>query len=191
MADMDTSEKTQTHLSPDDGAVPKPDKETAEMSAEERALKEKEWLEELHKTEEEVNTLKQVLASKQKRVNDLKKLLGVGIVSRFSKDMNESITRLSESDVMLKANSAFKSAGEKTSAAFSTVGRKLEDVKNSEFMKSVEEKVGSAYDSVKQEWSRKRPFGPPLSQVNHAPFASFLFMAHCFLSFLIIFYSDF
>ncbi|XP_067935992.1 tumor protein D52-like isoform X5 [Watersipora subatra] len=144
MADMDTSEKTQTHLSPDDGAVPKPDKETAEMSAEERALKEKEWLEELHKTEEEVNTLKQVLASKQKRVNDLKKLLGVGIVSRFSKDMNESITRLSESDVMLKANSAFKSAGEKTSAAFSTVGRKLEDVKH-----VAKEKADGAYLAVK------------------------------------------
>jgi len=46
-----------------------------------------------------VNTLKQVLASKQKRVTDLRRLLGIGIVSKISKDVNQGISRLSESEV--------------------------------------------------------------------------------------------
>lgn len=46
-----------------------------------------------------MNTLRQVLASKQKRVQDLKKMLGIGIVSKLSKDVNQSISRLSETDV--------------------------------------------------------------------------------------------
>jgi len=34
-----------------------------------------------------------------------------------------------DDDRVMKANTALKTAGEKTSAAFSTVGKKLEDVK--------------------------------------------------------------
>ncbi|KAF6037061.1 TPD52 [Bugula neritina] len=103
-----------------------------ELTSEEKEAKENEWREELIKTEEEVNTLKQVLASKQKRVTDLRRLV-------------------------MKANTALKTAGEKTSAAFSTVGKKLEDVKNSEFVKSFEEKVGHAYDSVKAKVGGNKP----------------------------------
>jgi len=50
-------------------------------------------------TEEEVNTLRQVLASKQKRVQELKKNLGIGLVSEISKDVKSGIHRLQESDV--------------------------------------------------------------------------------------------
>jgi len=142
MADMDTTEQQQAE------AVAAP--ANGQLSAEEKELKEKEWKEELAKTEEEVDTLKKVLASKQKRVTDLKRMLGIGIVSKLSKDMNDGISRLSESEMMMKANSALKTAGERTSAAFSTVGKKLEDVKE-----IAKEKAGGAYNSVKAKVAAK------------------------------------
>jgi len=80
----------------------------------------------------------------------LKRMLGVGIVSKLSKDVNESITRLSESEVMMRANSALKTAGERTSAAFTTVGKKLEDVKV-----IAKEKAGGAYNTVKNKVANK------------------------------------
>jgi len=64
--------------------------------------------------------------------------------------MNDGISRLSESEMMMKANSALKTAGERTSAAFSTVGKKLEDVKE-----IAKEKAGGAYNSVKAKVAAK------------------------------------
>ncbi|XP_069099357.1 tumor protein D54 isoform X2 [Pleurodeles waltl] len=127
---------------------------------------------ELCKVEDEISTLRQVLAAKERHAWDLKKKLGQTPLNQlkqnFSKGLhdvqmsnayvktsetlgawNEKVTK---SDVYKKTQETLSQAGQKTSAALSTVGtaitRKLGDMRNSPTFKSFEDRVGSLKSKV-------------------------------------------
>ncbi|TNN80038.1 Tumor protein D54 [Liparis tanakae] len=122
---------------------------------------------ELTKVEEEINTLRQVLSAKERHAADLKRKLGLSplneLKQNFSKswqdvqtsnayvrtagtlgEWNESVASL---DLYKKTQETLSQAGQKTSAAFTTVGsalsRRLGDMRNSATFKSFEDKMGN------------------------------------------------
>lgn len=128
------------------------------MDPEQRAKLEEEWRNELAKTEEEIQTLRQVLASHLKRSQDLKRKLGISVWKEFRDDMEQGLKNVRESNAYQKTNLALKSASEKTTTVLGSLGanvsKKLGDVKNSTAFRSFEEKVGSAYTNTKVGGSR-------------------------------------
>ncbi|XP_073991236.1 uncharacterized protein isoform X1 [Rhodnius prolixus] len=161
-------EKPQSDMSPDSGI-----NELAGLSPEEQERQRQEWAYELTKIEEEINTLRQVLASKVKVYQDLKRKLGVSVWREFQDDMTQGIRNVKESNVYQsveekvgqiskavieapiyqKTESVIKATTEKTTSILGGLGSgistKLGQLKNSESFKSFEEKVGSAYENVK------------------------------------------
>uniref|UniRef100_A0A023F916 Putative tumor protein d52 family n=1 Tax=Triatoma infestans TaxID=30076 RepID=A0A023F916_TRIIF len=161
-------EKPHSDMSPDSGI-----NELAGLSPEEQERQRQEWANELAKIEEEINTLRQVLASKVKVYQDLKRKLGVSVWREFQDDMTQGIRNVKESNVYQsveekvgqiskavieapiyqKTESVIKATTEKTSSILGGLGSgistKLGQLKNSESFKSFEEKVGSAYENVK------------------------------------------
>jgi len=67
------------------------------LSSEEQERQREEWKAELSKTEEEILTLKQVLASKEKHAQGLKRRLGITAWREFSEDMTQGLKNLQES----------------------------------------------------------------------------------------------
>jgi len=130
------------------------------MDPAQRARQEEELKNELAKTEEEIQTLRSVLAAKLRHSQDLKTKLGITVWREFRDDMEQGLKNVKESDVFQKTETVFKSAGEKTTTVLGTFGatvsKKIGEVKNSETFKSFEEKVGSAYTNVKTKVSGSR-----------------------------------
>lgn len=56
-------------------------------------------LQELVRIEEEITTLRTVLASKVRRQGELKRKLGISVWREISDDMNQGIKNVKESDV--------------------------------------------------------------------------------------------
>ncbi|XP_014465106.1 tumor protein D54 isoform X6 [Alligator mississippiensis] len=127
---------------------------------------------ELAKVEEEIGTLRQVLAAKERHCGELKRKLGLtpfdGLKQNLSKswhdvqvstaymktseklgEWNEKVTR---SDFYKKTQETLSQAGQKTSAALSNVGsaisRKFGDMRNSATFKSFEDRVGTIKSRV-------------------------------------------
>ncbi|GFY75981.1 tumor protein D52 [Trichonephila inaurata madagascariensis] len=145
----DTSEEAAFSLgSPDSGVH-----DLSQMTPEAKAKAQEEWTRELAKTEEEINTLRQVLSDKIRKMHDLKRKLGITVWKEFKDDMEQGIRNLQETTAYQKTSQTLKTASEKTSEALGTFGatvtKKLEEVKQSQAFKSLEEKVGSAYSNVK------------------------------------------
>jgi len=119
-----------------------------------------EWRLELAKTEEEIQTLRQVLTSKVQRAHELKRKLGITVWKEFREDMEQGIKNIQETTAYQKTSDAVKTATEKTSSVFGSLGgsvaRKLGEVKNSNAFKSFEERVGSAVTNVKSKMSTSR-----------------------------------
>jgi len=119
-----------------------------------------EWRLELAKTEEEIQTLRQVLTSKVQRSHELKRKLGITVWKEFREDMEQGIKNIQETTAYQKTSEAMKSATEKTTSVFGSFGgsvsRKLGEVKNSNAFKSFEERVGSAVTTVKSKMSTSR-----------------------------------
>jgi len=67
------------------------------LSADEQERQREEWKAELAKTEEEILTLKQVLASKERHAQGLKRRLGITAWREFSEDMTQGLKNLQES----------------------------------------------------------------------------------------------
>merc|ERR1711890_212063 len=67
------------------------------LSAQEQERQRDEWKAELGKTEEEIITLRQVLASKEAHAQGLKRRLGITAWREFSEDMNQWLKKLQES----------------------------------------------------------------------------------------------
>ncbi|XP_018413047.1 PREDICTED: tumor protein D52 isoform X3 [Nanorana parkeri] len=107
---------------------------------------------ELEKVEEEIQTLSQVLAAKERYLADLKRKLGVTPLSELKQNISKGLQDVASTNVYRKTSETLSHAGQKASAAFSTVGsvitRKLEDVKNSPTFKSFEEKVENLKSKV-------------------------------------------
>ncbi|CAI2356459.1 unnamed protein product [Caenorhabditis sp. 36 PRJEB53466] len=97
---------------------------------------------ELDKTEEEISTLKQVLAARQKHAAELKRKLGLTPFSELSQDLKGSLKTVTDTE-------AFQKTAEVAAATSDTVKEKWNDMRNSSLFKSFESKLGSAYNQAK------------------------------------------
>ncbi|XP_077070358.1 tpd52 like 2b isoform X11 [Siphateles boraxobius] len=118
---------------------------------------------ELAKVEEEIHTLRQVLSAKERHSAELKRKLGLSPLNELKQNISKSwqdvqtsnayvsasstLDDITSSEVYKKTQETLSQAGQKTSAALSTVGtaisRKLGDMRNSPTFKSFEDKVGN------------------------------------------------
>ncbi|XP_063065399.1 tumor protein D54-like isoform X3 [Engraulis encrasicolus] len=138
---------------------------------------------ELTKVEEEIHTLRQVLAAKEKHAGELKRKLGLSPLTELKQNItkgwqdvqtsnayvktaerlnewNDSLylsaaatfDDIAQSDAYKKTQETLSVAGQKTTAAFSTMGtalsRKFGDMRNSTTFKSFEDKVGNLKTKV-------------------------------------------
>uniref|UniRef100_A0A4W4GKF2 Tpd52 like 1 n=1 Tax=Electrophorus electricus TaxID=8005 RepID=A0A4W4GKF2_ELEEL len=121
---------------------------------------------ELIKLEEEIATLKQVLASKEKRQSELKQCLGVSSLSGLKENLSRGWSDMQSTTAYKKTSETLSTAGQRTSVAFNNLGtaisRKIGDMsysihhsmsmppmRNSSSFKSFEEKVESTMSNIK------------------------------------------
>nr|XP_046190700.1 tumor protein D54-like isoform X22 [Oncorhynchus gorbuscha] len=101
----------------------------------------------LAKVEEEINTLRQVLLAKEKHSAELKRKLGLSPLNELKQNLTKGWQDVQTSNAYKKTSETLSVAGQKTTAAFSTMGtvlsRKLGDMRNSPTFKSFEDKVGN------------------------------------------------
>ncbi|XP_030624137.1 tpd52 like 2b isoform X6 [Chanos chanos] len=122
--------------------------------------------------EEEIHTLRQVLSAKERHASELKRKLGLSPLNELKQNITKSwqdvqtsqaYVRTAEKlgewnekvtgcDLYKKTQETLSQAGQKTSAALSTMGtaisRKLGDMRNSPTFKSFEDKVGTIKSKV-------------------------------------------
>ncbi|XP_024415294.1 tumor protein D54 isoform X4 [Desmodus rotundus] len=127
---------------------------------------------ELSKVEEEIITLRQVLAAKERHCGELRRKLGLSALEGLKQNLTRSWhdmqgspayvrtteilgewnERVTQSDLYKKTQETLSQAGQKTSAALSTMGsaisRKLGDMRNSATFKSLEDRVGTIKSKV-------------------------------------------
>nr|XP_008759084.2 tumor protein D52 isoform X9 [Rattus norvegicus] len=121
---------------------------------------------ELTKVEEEIQTLSQVLAAKEKHLAEIKRKLGITSLQEFKQNIAKGWQDVTATNAYKKTSETLSQAGQKASAAFSSVGsvitKKLEDVnirsiqhsismpamRNSPTFKSFEEKVENLKSKV-------------------------------------------
>ncbi|XP_067009095.1 tumor protein D52 isoform X2 [Anabrus simplex] len=142
------AEEAPVDMSPDSGI-----NELQGLTPEEQERQRQEWQQELAKVEEEIQTLRHVLASKVRNAQELKRKLGISVWKEFQDDMSQGIRNVKESNVYQKTESVIKTTAEKTTTLLgglgSSVSTKLGQLKNSDSFRSFEERVGSAYENVK------------------------------------------
>ncbi|XP_044279753.1 tumor protein D52 isoform X2 [Varanus komodoensis] len=151
-------------------AIPEVGEDAAASVNVTEALSEEEQAElrrELAKVEEEIQTLSQVLAAKEKHLADIKRKLGISSLQELRQNISKGWQDVTSTNAYKKTSETLSQAGQKASAAFLTVGsaitKKLEDVKNSPTFKSFEEKVENLKVPSKSEESfasmlRRSPF---------------------------------
>ncbi|XP_077349046.1 tumor protein D52 isoform X1 [Lithobates pipiens] len=121
---------------------------------------------ELEKVEEEIQTLNHVLAAKERRLAEIKRKLGVTPLTELKQNISKGLQDVASTNVYRKTSETLSHAGQRASAAISTVGsvitKKLEDVnirslqhsismpamRNSPTFKSFEEKVENLKSKV-------------------------------------------
>ncbi|XP_063499407.1 tumor protein D52 isoform X8 [Symphalangus syndactylus] len=137
---------------------------------------------ELAKVEEEIQTLSQVLAAKEKHLAEIKRKLGINSLQELKQNIAKGWQDMTATSAYKKTSETLSQAGQKASAAFSSVGsvitKKLEDVKlqafshsfrNSPTFKSFEEKV----ENLKSKVGGTKPAGGDFGEVlNSAANAS-------------------
>ncbi|XP_016412735.1 tumor protein D52-like isoform X3 [Sinocyclocheilus rhinocerous] len=100
---------------------------------------------ELAQVEDEIQTLSQVLAAKEKQVAEIKRKLGITPLNEFKQNLSKGWHEVTTSTAYKKTSETLSQVGQKATTAFSSVGsaisRKLEDVRNTPTFKSFEEKV--------------------------------------------------
>lgn len=138
------------------------------------------WQKELAKVEEEIQTLRHVLQSKLRTSQELKRKLGISVWRELTDDLSQGVRNVKESNVYQnveekithlgkvvadapiyqKTESVVKATAESTRTLLGglTGGftHKIGQLKNSESFRSLEEKVGSAYENVKTKVSSSR-----------------------------------
>ncbi|CAD5234328.1 unnamed protein product [Bursaphelenchus xylophilus] len=98
--------------------------------------------EELKKTEEEINTLRQVLASRQKHAQLLKHKLGITPFAELSQELQQQLRTVRDTPVYQKTSEVVSGTAE-------SVSNKFQDMRNSSLFKSFESKLGSAFTNAK------------------------------------------
>ncbi|XP_059365777.1 tumor protein D52-like isoform X5 [Carassius carassius] len=88
---------------------------------------------ELAKVEDEIQTLSQVLAAKEKQVAEIKRKLGITPLNEFKQNLSKGWHEVTTSTAYKKTSETLSQVGQKATTAFSNVGsaigRKLEDVR--------------------------------------------------------------
>ncbi|XP_011301088.1 uncharacterized protein [Fopius arisanus] len=127
--------------------------ELAGMTPEQQEEQKEEWRRELAKVEEEIQTLRHVLSSKVRVSQELKRKLGITVWKDITDDVNQGIRNVKESQVFQRTESVCKQAAGLTTSILGGFGSgitmKLGQMRNSDSFRSLEEKVGSAYENVK------------------------------------------
>ncbi|XP_028438731.1 tumor protein D54-like isoform X2 [Perca fluviatilis] len=77
---------------------------------------------ELTKVEEEINTLRQVLSAKERHATELKRKLGLSPLTELKQNLTKSWQDVQTSNAYKKTQETLSQAGQKTSAALTTVG---------------------------------------------------------------------
>ncbi|XP_066558460.1 tpd52 like 2b isoform X12 [Amia ocellicauda] len=77
---------------------------------------------ELSKVEEEIHTLRQVLSAKERHANELKRKLGLSPLNELKQNLTKGWQDVQTSNAYKKTQETLSQAGQKTSAALSTVG---------------------------------------------------------------------
>ncbi|XP_068014695.1 tumor protein D52 isoform X3 [Melanerpes formicivorus] len=120
---------------------------------------------ELAKVEEEIQTLSQVLAAKEKHLAEIKRKLGINSLQELRQNITKSWQDVTATTAYKKTSETLSQAGQKASAAFSSVGsvitKKFEDVRNSPTFKSFEEKV----ENLKSRVGGGKPAGGDFGEV--------------------------
>ncbi|KAJ8965179.1 hypothetical protein NQ314_004322 [Rhamnusium bicolor] len=132
------------------------------LSTEEKEEQEKLWREELAQVEDEIATLRTVLASKIRRSGELKRNLGITVWREVSDDINQGIKNVKESNVYqtveTKVGQVTKAVTDapiyqKTTSIIGgitgNITNKIGQMRHSDSFRSIEERVGSAYENVK------------------------------------------
>jgi len=123
------------------------------LSAQEQERQRDEWKAELGKTEEEIITLRQVLASKEAHAQGLKRRLGITAWREFSEDMTQGLKNLQDSQAYKKTGEALNVANKKTGEAITAAKAKSASVwssiSNSQSFISASTKMGSAFGAAK------------------------------------------
>ncbi|XP_019733239.1 tumor protein D54-like isoform X5 [Hippocampus comes] len=83
--------------------------------------------------EEEISTLRQVLSAKERHATELKRKLGLSPLNEFKQNLTKSWQDVQTSNAYKKTQETLSQAGQKTSAALTTMGsaisRKLGDMR--------------------------------------------------------------
>ncbi|XP_006977945.1 tumor protein D52 isoform X3 [Peromyscus maniculatus bairdii] len=141
---------------------------------------------ELAKVEEEIQTLSQVLAAKERHLADIKRKLGISSLQELKQNIAKGWQDVTATSAYRKTSETLTQAGQKASAAFSSVGsvitKKLEDVnirsiqhsismpamRNSSTFKSFEEKV----ENLKSKVGGTKPAGGDFGEVLNSTSAT-------------------
>lgn len=137
-------------LSPTSDSV---ENELEGLSLEEQDRQKAKWTAELAKVEDEIQTLRHVLTNKIRISQELKRKLGISVWKEITEDVNQGFKNVKESQVFQKTESVFKTTAEKTTSILGGFGSglsmKLGQMRNSDSFRSLEERVGSAYENMK------------------------------------------
>uniref|UniRef100_A0A1A8FJ62 Tumor protein D52 n=1 Tax=Nothobranchius korthausae TaxID=1143690 RepID=A0A1A8FJ62_9TELE len=135
------------------------------MTEEERL----ELQEELARVEDEIQTLSQVLADKERQVAEMKRKLGISPLNELKQNITKTWQEVTTSTAYKRTSETLSQAGQKATAAFTNMGsaisRKLEDVRNAPTFKSFEEKV----ETLKTKITPSAPGGSSGSQDDGVP----------------------
>ncbi|XP_044147438.1 tumor protein D53 isoform X2 [Bufo gargarizans] len=108
---------------------------------------------ELTKLEDEIVTLRQVLAAKEKHLADIKHKLGVSVMNELKQNFSRGWHDVQTHSAYKKTQETLSQAGMKASAAItnvgSAIGKKLGDMRNSPTFKSFEERVENTVTTLK------------------------------------------
>ncbi|XP_046965954.1 tumor protein D52 isoform X6 [Vanessa cardui] len=150
MSGVQTAEEAMTGAGAGDANTPD---ELAGLTPEQAEQLRAEWSRELARVEDEIATLRTVLQSKIRQSSDLKRKLGITVWKEITEDVNQGLKNVKESQVYQKTESVIKTTAEKTTSIFggitAGVSHKLGQMRNSESFRSIEERVGTAYENVK------------------------------------------
>ncbi|KAK4473408.1 hypothetical protein MN116_002781 [Schistosoma mekongi] len=108
---------------------------------------------ELSQVEDEIRLLQETLAVKQRRSNEIKKTLGFTTLSTLQYDLIEGIHKLEDTDAYIKTSELLSKAKDKTVNVAQDAKEKVEStisaIRNLDVVKSLNDKVGTAYSTVK------------------------------------------
>ena len=142
--DLDATSPTDSVIAGDFGS----------LSAAEQERQRDEWKSELAKTEDEILTLKQVLASKEAHAAGLKRRLGITQWREFSEDMVQGLKNLQESSAYKKTAEGLNAAKNKTATMWSSVTASASASTGGWSLSGVSEKVTGAFGAAKTKVSQ-------------------------------------